>query len=44
MTPEQFYKLDEQKQVELVWDGVQIADRRDEEHNILHYRCDDLKT
>ena len=42
MTPEQFYSLDEQKQAELVWEGIYIADRRDEEHDVLLYQNDDL--
>ena len=42
MTPEQFYKLDKMKQVQLVWDGVHIGDRRDEEHVIMLYKKDDL--
>ena len=42
MTPEQFYKLDEAEQAETVWKGKHIADRKDEEHNILLYQIDDL--
>ena len=40
--PEHFYKLDEQKQAELVWDGIHIGERQDEEHIILLYKKDDL--
>ena len=42
MTPEQFYDLDEQEQAETIWEGVHIAGRQDEEHNILLYKIDDL--
>ena len=42
MTPEQFYNLDEQEQAETVWQGMHIGNRRDDEHNILLYRIDDL--
>ena len=42
MTPEQFYELDEQEQVEVIWEGKVIADRQDSEHIILVYKIDDL--
>ena len=42
MTPEQFYKLDEMEQAELVWEGKHIADREDKEHSILLYQYKDL--
>ena len=42
MTPEQFYKLDEMEQAEVIWDGKHIADRQDTEHHILLYKLDDL--
>ena len=42
MTPSQFYQLDEAEQAEVLWDGKHIADRQDEEHNILLYQCGDL--
>ena len=42
MTPSQFYNLDEAEQAETVWEGKHIADRQDDEHNILLYKCDNL--
>ena len=42
MTPQQFYELDEQEQAEVIWKGKHVADRFDEEHNILLYRIDNL--
>ena len=42
MTPEQFYDLDEAEQAENVWEGVHVAGREDDEHNILLYKIDDL--
>ena len=42
MTPTQFYKLDEAEQAEVIWEGQHIADRHDEEHNILLYKIDEL--
>lgn len=42
MTHEQFHKLDEMEQAELVWEGVHIADRQDDKHKILLYKKDDL--
>lgn len=42
MTPEQFYKLDEQEQAETVWEGKHVADWQDDEHNILLYKINDL--
>ena len=42
MTPEQFYKLDEMEQAELVWEGKHIADREDKEHGILLYQYKNL--
>ena len=45
MTPEQFNKLDEAEQAEVIWEGVHIADRQDREHrehNILLYKIDNL--
>ena len=41
MTPEQFYKLDEMEQAEVIREGKHIADRQDKEHHIL-YKIDDL--
>ena len=32
--------LDEMEQTEAIWSGEFIADRRDEEHNILLYQID----
>ena len=42
MTPEQFYKLDEQKQTELVWAGKHIGQRQDEDYIIMLYKNDGL--
>ena len=42
MTPSQFYSLDEAEQAETVWEGEHIADRKDEEHNILLYQIGNL--
>jgi hypothetical protein len=42
MTPEQFHKLDEMQQAEIVWKGEHIGDRRDEEHLIFLYKNKDL--
>jgi len=41
MTPEQFRKLDINKQAKIIWDGIHIGDRNDEENNILLYKCND---
>jgi len=40
MTLYHFNQLDEMEQAEAVWDGVQIGERFDEEHNILLYQID----
>lgn len=42
MTPEQFYRLDEQEQAEIVWKGKHIADREEKEYSILLYQYNDL--
>ena len=42
MTPEQFYKLDEQKQAELVWNDAHIGERHDENYVIMLYKKDNL--
>ena len=42
MTPEQFRKLHIDKQADIIWNGLHIGDRRDEEYNILLYKCDNL--
>ncbi len=42
MTPEQFHKLDETQQAEIVGEGTHIGDRRDEEHIIFLYQNNDL--
>ena len=42
MTPEQFYRLDEMEQAEAVWEGKHIADRKDEDQNILLYQIGNL--
>ena len=42
MTPEQFFKLDEQKQAEFVWTGKQIGQRQDEDYIIMLYKNDCL--
>lgn len=42
MTPEQFNNLDEAEQAETVWDGVQIADRFEEEYHVILYQIDNL--
>ena len=41
MSPEQFRKIDINKKAEIIWDGVHIGDRQDEEYNILLYKCND---
>jgi len=38
MTPEQFYDPDEMQQAEVIREGKHIADRQDNEHNILLYK------
>jgi len=40
MTLYEFNQLDEMEQAEAVWSGTHIADRQDEEHNILLYQID----
>ena len=42
MTPEQFYKLDEQKQAEFAWTGKHIGQRQDEDYIIMLYKNDGL--
>jgi hypothetical protein len=42
MTPEQFYDPDKMQQAEVIREGKHIADRQDNEHNILLYKIDDL--
>ena len=42
MTPEQFYKLDEMKQSEIVWEGTHIGQRQDEDYIIMLYKKDNL--
>jgi hypothetical protein len=43
MTLYQFNALDEMEQAEALWDkGVHIAERNDEEHNILLYQIDNF--
>ena len=42
MTPEQFYKLDKIKQASLVWEGIHIGKRQDEEYIITLYKKDNL--
>ena len=42
MTPEQFYKLDEMKQAEIVWKGTHIGQRQDEDYIIMLYKKDNL--
>ena len=39
MTPEQFYKLDEMKQAEIVWEGTHIGQRQDEDYIIMLYKA-----
>ena len=41
MTPEQFHKLDEQEQAEVIWEGKHIADREYEQYSILLYKIED---
>jgi hypothetical protein len=36
----EFDALDEMEQAEVIWDGVHIAERWDEQHNILLYQID----
>ncbi len=38
MTLYDFIALDEMEQAEAVWNGVFIADRKDQEHRILLYQ------
>ena len=42
MSPSQFHNLDEAEQAEVIWEGKHIADRQDEDHNILLYQIKDL--
>jgi hypothetical protein len=42
MTPEQFYRLDEMEQAEVIWERKHVADRQDKDHHILLYKIDDL--
>lgn len=40
MTLYQFNALDEMEEQEAIWEGVQIAEREDEEHKISLYQID----
>ena len=40
MTLYEFNELDEMEQIEAIWDGVFVADREDNEHEILLYQID----
>ena len=40
MTLRDFIAMDEMEQQEAIWEGIHIADRSDEEHNILLYQID----
>ena len=42
MTPEEFYELDEQEQAETIWDGVQVADRFEDEYDVILYQIGKL--
>jgi len=42
MTPEEFRKLHIDKQAAIIWKGLHIGDRQDDEYTILLYRCDNL--
>ncbi|MEO8854325.1 MAG: hypothetical protein ABI359_11120 [Ginsengibacter sp.] len=42
MTPEQFHKLDESEEAKVIREEKHIADRKDEEYNILLYQIVDL--
>ena len=40
MTLNQFIQLDEMEQAEAIWKGKQVAQRADDQHDILLYRID----
>lgn len=42
MTLYDFIALDEMEQQEALWTGTHIADRQDDEHNILLYQIDNF--
>ena len=40
MTLNQFIQLDEMEQAEAIWKGKQVAQRTDDQHDILLYKID----